>query len=103
MPVILEQSESSCAIRLEGEVNITGAAELKKVLRQALESGKEMRLDLEGATELDVTALQLLWAVAREVRAKGGKFILAGQVPKEISDGVTDAGFEKFPVPPDRN
>ena len=85
-------------IRLDGEINIGSAAELKKLLLQALASGRELRVDLEHATELDVTALQLLWAVEREARASSRGFTLAGRVPAEISIAVVVAGFETFPV-----
>ena len=58
-------------------------------------------MDLESATELDVTALQLLWAAEREARGSGVGFTLAGRVPEEISVAVSDAGFKNFPVPVD--
>lgn len=98
MPVTLEQNGGLCCIRLEGEVDIASAAELKKLLLQALASGSELRVGLEGATELDITALQLLWAAEREARASGRGFSLAGRVPEEISAAVDEAGLEKFPV-----
>ena len=95
----LDQSEEEvCVLRLEGEVDIACAAEMKQLLLQALGSGKELRLDVERATELDVTALQLLWAADREARGSGRRFTLAGRVPGEISVAILDAGFEKFPV-----
>jgi anti-anti-sigma factor len=103
VPVTVEQSEGRCFIRLEGEVNITSAAEVKKLLLQALASGTELRVDLERATELDVTAMQLLWAAEREARASGKGFILTGRIPGEISAGMSDAGFEKFMVATDTN
>jgi anti-anti-sigma factor len=98
MAVTLDQSEALCVLRLEGEINIASAAELKRLLLQALASGRELRVDLEGATEVDVTALQLLWAGEREARGSGGGITLAGRVPEEISAAVSDAGFEKFPL-----
>ena len=98
MAVTLDQSEALCVLRLEGEINIASAAELKKLLLQALASGRELRVDLEGATEVDVTALQLLWAGKREARGSGRRFTLAGRVPQEISAAVSDAGFEEFPL-----
>ena len=84
-----------------GEINITSATELKKLLLEALAPGRELRVDLESATELDVTALQLLWAAEREARGSGVGFTLVGRVPEEISVAVGDAGFRKFPVPVD--
>ena len=101
MPVTLDQTEAQCFVRLEGEINIAAAAELKNLLLQALASGKELRVDLERAAELDVTALQLLWAAEREARGSGRGFALAGRLPEEILAAATDAGLEKFPAPMD--
>jgi anti-sigma B factor antagonist len=69
MPVTLEQGGPLCFLRLEGEISVGSAAELKVALLQALASETDVRLDLERATELDVTALQLLWAAERGLRA----------------------------------
>jgi len=98
MPVILERKETVCLVQLEGEVAITSAKELKEILLQALGCGTELRVDLERATELDVTTVQLLWAAEREARASGRGFTFAGRVPEEISAAMADAGLEKFPV-----
>jgi anti-anti-sigma factor len=98
MPVTLDQGEAQCVIRLDGEINIGSAAELKKLLLQALATGRELRVDLEHATELDVTALQLLWAAEREARGSSRGFTLAGRVPEEIWAAVVDAGLETFPA-----
>lgn len=99
MPVTLEQSAALSVIRMEGEINIGCAAELKGLLLKELASGRELRVDVGQATELDVTALQLLWAAEREARKSATKFVLAGAVPEEIKALATDAGFERFPVP----
>jgi len=97
MPIILDQDETSCRIRLEREINISSAAELKKLLLEALSSGKEIRLDLERATEMDVTALQLVWAVEREAKAAGVNFVRVAP-PQTIAVACGEAGFEMFPI-----
>ncbi|MGB9283516.1 MAG: STAS domain-containing protein, partial [Candidatus Sulfotelmatobacter sp.] len=97
MPITFDQSEGLSSIRLEGEVDITYAAELKKLLLRALASGVEVRLELEQAKEMDVTALQLLWAAERQARSSGLRFTVAGRIPGEMSATLQDAGFEKFP------
>lgn len=94
----LEQSEAVCVIRLEGGIDIASAAELKTLLLQALASGRELRADLEAATELDITAVQLLWAAEREAGRSGRKFTLAGRVLGAIRAAVRDAGLEKVLV-----
>lgn len=98
MPVTLEQSEKLSLIRLEGAVDIASAADLKKVLLEALESGTEVRVSLEGATDLDVTAVELLWAAEREAGRSSVTFALAGEAPERVTAALIHAGFEKFPV-----
>lgn len=98
MPVTLEQDEAVCLVRLEGEVNIASAMEMKKLLLEALGCGKELRVEVEHATDLDVTVLQLLWAAGREARRAGTGFTLAGRIPDEISRAASAAGFDQFPV-----
>jgi anti-anti-sigma regulatory factor len=97
MPVTLEQGEGLSVIRLEGEINIASAAGLKAALLEALASVSEVRLDLNRATDLDITALLLLWAAEREALRSGKKVALTGTIPDEILLAATDAGLDKFP------
>ena len=60
------------------------AAELKAVLLQALDSGKTVRVSLEAATYLDVTAIELLWAAEREAIKRGVGFTLAEPAPEGV-------------------
>jgi anti-anti-sigma regulatory factor len=92
--VTLEQSEELSVIHLEGAVDIASAAELKKLLLQALGSGHEVRIAPEGATDLDVTAVQLLWAARREAKVLGVKFTFAGRLPDSVTSTLAHAGLE---------
>lgn len=103
MAVTLDRGETHCLVRLEGQVNIAAAAELKNVLLQALASGKELRADLGPASDLDVTALQLLLAAEREAQESGTRFVLAGPLPGEIAAGALAAGLASFPISADKN
>jgi anti-anti-sigma factor len=96
--ITLEQSEAGCCVRLEGEIDIGCAGELKKILIQALESGNAVQVGLEGAAGLDVTAMQLLWAADREARKRGGGLAMRGPMPEQIARAVAEAGWEEFPV-----
>jgi anti-anti-sigma factor len=98
MPITLEQSGEKSVIHLEGEITIAQGVELKQMLVQALKEGKEVRLDLDSTTEMDVTALQLLYAADREAKKTGVRFFTAGRVPEELSAAATEAGLEGFPV-----
>jgi anti-anti-sigma factor len=98
VPITFEQNEANCLIHLDGEITIAQAAELKQTLMQALKVGKDLRLDLEAATEMDITGLQLLWAADREARKLGVGFFTAGRIPEQLSAAAIEAGLEGFPV-----
>jgi len=99
MPVALEQSEALSVISLEGLIDIACAAELKQMLLQALESKAEVCVSMENATDLDVTAMQLLWAAAREAKVSGVDLSLTGPLPEGISIAIANAGFEHLSIP----
>ena len=96
MGIALEQSENSSVLRLDGVIDISCAAELKTLLLKALASGPEVRIALDGVTELDVTVVQLLWAAEREAARAAVAFALSGQVQDPVLSGLRLTGFEEF-------
>ncbi|MFP5228968.1 MAG: STAS domain-containing protein [Acidobacteriota bacterium] len=97
MPVIVDRAAEPVRIRLEGEVDIATAAELKEALVEAVRSHRPTRIALEKATGLDVTALQLLWAAERGNEAEEPLFSLEGSVPETLRAAAGEAGFQTFP------
>jgi anti-sigma B factor antagonist len=100
MPVTLQRQEGSWLIRLEGQVTVTSAAELKERLLEWLAAGKNLELDLESAEEIDITILQLLWAAAREAARTGTKIV--ARASSAAATAARDSGFGQlpgFPVP----
>ena len=83
---------------LEGEVDISGAMDLKNRLMDALAAGGEVRLDLSAATGLDITVFQLIWAAQRAAHKAGFAFSIAGPVPERIVLTMADAGLAPLPV-----
>ena len=59
-------------LRLDGELTIYRAAELKPVLLQAVQPGCLLELDLSDVTELDTAGVQLLLLAQRQAQALGG-------------------------------
>lgn len=96
MPVSLEQSEARRLIRLEGAIDIACAAELKTLLLTALSSGGEVCVSLGGATGLNATSVQLLWAAERRAREEGIGFAFVGPVQESLSISLGDEGFNEF-------
>jgi anti-anti-sigma regulatory factor len=99
LPIALYEGRTRCVIRLEGDIDITCSDELKRTLIEAISTRKELWVDLARATDLDVTAIQLLWAATREAERLGVSFGVTGQVPEKIISTVREAGFAEFPVP----
>jgi anti-anti-sigma factor len=93
-----DESEMLSLLRLQGDVTISSAAELKNLLLAALARGKDIHVDLSCVTEVDVTALQLLWAAEREAKGSGIEFTLAGPMPEDVAAALAAAGFEKISI-----
>jgi len=81
---------------LEGAVDISVAAELKQSLLEALGAGKDLHISLAAVTELDVTAVQLLWAAAREAKAQGVAFVLDEPASPALARTLADSGFAEL-------
>ena len=99
MPVTLEQKDALTFIQLEGAVDISCAAELKELLIERLKSSAAVCVSLESATVLDITAVQLLWAAAREAERVGVEFGFKGPTPEAVRSALAAAGIGEFPVP----
>jgi anti-anti-sigma regulatory factor len=96
MGISLDKSDAGAVIALADSIDITCAAELKALLLEALSSGTEVLISLDDATDLDVTAFQLLWAAERQARQSGVEFRISGQVPEPVSIALAEAGFQAF-------
>ncbi len=99
MPLTFDAGATGGVLRLEGEVDVTSAEELKGMLIEAISSRQAVQVDLTRATDLDVTAIQLLWAANQEAEKAGVPFAVAGDVPENVLNAVCEAGLESFPVP----
>ena len=94
MTVTLKLEESRSEVVLEGDIGIAEAAELKRVLMEALEACNRIEVSLGKATELDVTAVQLLWAAHREAGQANLEFAYVGTEPEQIVAALAEAGLE---------
>ncbi len=92
MSIALSHDGGCCQIQLDGAIDISCAADLKESLVQALEMGEEISISLAGTTDLDVTAVQLLWAAARDAEQRRLGFTVVE--PPELCRSLADAGLE---------
>lgn len=96
MPVSLEQDGVAIRIRLQGEINISCAQELKGLLVEGLKPDTEVHVLLTEATDLGVTVVQLLLAARREAKASGVEFAFEGRLPEPVTASLAEAGLETF-------
>ncbi len=77
MTVSTEKVNGLCKMRIEGEMTIFNAVDLKKDLMDSLNECSEMEMDLSQVNEMDTTGLQLLILTKRESAAlnKGFKIM----------------------------
>jgi ABC-type transporter Mla MlaB component len=85
-------------VALQGDINIFVTARLKQELSKALELTNDIRLSLAGASTLDITAIQLLWAAARHARMQGRAFTFETPLPAEILASLHVAGIPCGPL-----
>lgn len=95
--ITVDRSGAISTVRLEGEVDINSAMELKDRLTEALAVGGEMKLDLSAVSALDITAFQLIWAAERAAKKAEVAFSITKLVPDQIVLTLIDAGLEPFP------
>jgi len=95
MPATLERHESHWLIRWDGQIALASAVELKALLLEWLASGKDLQLDLERVDEIDITAMQLLWAAGGEAESRGVP--ASGRPSAEVAAALRDAGFVRMP------
>lgn len=69
------------ALRMEGEMTIYRADELRQVLMGAIQPEVRLEIDLSGVTELDTCGLQLLMLAKREAARQGGEVQLVRHSP----------------------
>ena len=87
------QPNTSGVITLEGPLTIQQAGDLKDTLLHSLNTMKQIVLNLEKVTELDVACLQILCSAYRTAVTRDKSMVLAGRLPDAINKVVEDGGF----------
>lgn len=95
MDVKKEESGQARTLRLDGDLGIQRASELKKVLLEAQDGVKNLILNLEGVTGADVSGLQLLCALHRTVVKENKGLTVTGDISPSFGQAVRDAGYER--------
>jgi len=83
--VILDDSSSNCLIQLTGVVASAEARELHTIATSAVKAAKPVVVSCSETERLDSSALQILWALASEVRANELPFRVENASPAVLA------------------
>jgi len=95
MALTLQREETGWLVRMEGQITLASAGELKEWLCEWLASGKDLEFDLGHVDEVDVTVLQLLWAAVRDSRNAGVRVLGRGSAAAVAA--ACETGFAQLP------
>ncbi len=85
-------------VKLVSSYGIDRASELAAALRAALSASPRLSIDLSAASDMDVSAIQLLYAAKKSCVAKGGDCVLAGDVSAELCERLLAGAVIKAKV-----
>ena len=94
MSLTIERHENRCLVRLDGQITLASAEELRALLLQGLASGNILELNLERTESLDIAGMQLLWAAGREAARAGTRIVVRSSEAARVA--IRDAGFEQM-------
>ncbi len=94
MPVSLDQDETRCTLRIDGEATISLSASLKQHLLHALALEAPVHIDLSAISDVDISALQLFWAARRESESLGKELTFSAPLPELVLTQLRHAELE---------
>ncbi len=86
-------SQSSFRLSFQGRLTVDRASEIKKQFQDAVGKGDPIEVDVEGATEIDITFFQLLFAAHKAALASGRRFTLSPDHPPIMKRALAEAGL----------
>ena len=95
MDVAMTRSGENNVLRLDGSWTIERANELKRMLLEALNSGENIVIDLEGLTDLDLSSMQLFCSAHRTSLREGKYLALHERKSQSLKQMVREAGFAR--------
>lgn len=100
MATTIELENDVCHIRIDGDMTIYTALDLKQELVPCLERAPRLDVDLSQVNEMDTAGLQLLLLLKRETTGRGTSLLLTGhsQAVTEVIDTFNLGGFFGDPM-----
>ena len=91
----LKERSGNGTVRLEGELNIQDAGQLKETLVKAFAETAELSLDLSGVTGIDIACMQVLCSAHKTFLTANKSFVVQGRVAPSFEQSVQDGGYAR--------
>jgi anti-anti-sigma regulatory factor len=88
-----EAGSSPASLSFSGRLTVDRAAELRARFTEALARPESLAVDVAGATEVDITFLQLLYAAHKAARLAGKTLTLSPLHPPAMQKALAQAGL----------
>jgi len=85
MEILIEDAAGAGLLRLQGELTIYTAADMKPYLMAALAQTEALEINLSDVTEMDTAGVQLLILAKREATLSGKRLALSGHSPAAMA------------------
>ena len=80
-------------LRFDGSLTLPRADAIRSILAAALDAGAPIAIDCDGATEVDVSFIQLLLAARRSAAHRGAALALAAPAAGALRAALERGGF----------
>ncbi len=87
------KKEKTLRLEFRGRLTVDRAVELKERFAEAVKKSTDVEVDLSGASEIDITFFQLLFAAHRAVLQAGRSLILPTDHPPAVQKALRSAGL----------
>jgi anti-anti-sigma regulatory factor len=91
-----QQSGKQGIIKLDGNLTVNHAEELRMLLIKALVDAGHVRVDFGSVTDVDLSCLQLLCSAHRSASRMKRRLSLSGGWPEPFRQAVEDAGYMRL-------
>jgi len=96
MSVLYQKSGSTATLRIEGDLTLNGAAELRAALIKAIIDADEVVVEFGAVNGVDLSCLQLFCSAHRSAGRMNKRFRLSGNHPELFTLAVEDAGYRRI-------
>jgi ABC-type transporter Mla MlaB component len=95
MKTLIDKKTKSGSLVLSDELTVAQAGAIREALSESLGKVSSLTVDITGASEVDLSFLQLMCSVHRTATKKDKLITLAGRSNKAMQKAVTETSYRR--------